>query len=270
VFSPILQTLYKFSGTSGEQVRFAVARTYKAPSGRDLAQRRLESLNNSPVQPDYIGNYLLRPELAWGYDATYERFGKDGAMLSVNASLRKIDDAIRRVVLQDVNGRWVSEPINGGKAESRTLAFEFRLPGKRFTENLKGLDLRGSVNKNWSRVDQVPGPDNRLDQQVPLSATLAFDYRTGALSYGASWAFREGAQIQVSQEQRAKLQTARDIDLYAVWRASANASIRLAVSNLAGTDRITDDSYTNGNERVRRLFVVPYAPKVQLTCELKY
>jgi outer membrane receptor protein involved in Fe transport len=56
VWSPLLQTLWKLPGTKSDQVRFAVTRTYKAPSLQNLIPRLQKSDNNSATEPDYRGN----------------------------------------------------------------------------------------------------------------------------------------------------------------------------------------------------------------------
>ncbi|UUZ56513.1 TonB-dependent receptor [Massilia sp. H-1] len=62
-------------------------------------------------------NPALRPELAWGLDAGYERyFGKNGSF-SVSAYARRIDDAIVNDLSEDARG-WVATPFNNGRAST--------------------------------------------------------------------------------------------------------------------------------------------------------
>jgi outer membrane receptor protein involved in Fe transport len=70
----------------GDQFRFAVSRTYKAPNIIQLMPRRYTvDNNNSATNPDQQGNPKLRPELALGADLAWEHYvGKDD-MLSVSA-----------------------------------------------------------------------------------------------------------------------------------------------------------------------------------------
>lgn len=87
VWSPVMQMLWKPPGQERDQLRLALARTYKAPTTRNLIPRRYTVNNdNGPTNPDFQGNPSLRPELAWGLDAAWESyFGKSG-VASLSAS----------------------------------------------------------------------------------------------------------------------------------------------------------------------------------------
>ncbi|MFJ1468682.1 hypothetical protein [Massilia orientalis] len=105
----------------------------------------------------------------------------------MSAAQRRIDDTTRNLVRFDAAaGRWVSQPENVGGATTPTLQFETHFP-------VRTLELRGGVARNWSHADAVPGPDNRLDQQVPLSANLVADWRRDRFSAGANFGFRQAA-----------------------------------------------------------------------------
>eukprot|EP01133_Synstelium_polycarpum_P019798 gene19798-23711_t len=115
VWSPLLQTLWKLPDTKGDQVRLALTRTYKAPQTGSLIPRRSLSTNNSQSEPDREGNPNLKPELALGIDASYEHYWAEGALLSARASARRIDGYTRQGLLF-INDRWVSTPVNDGRA----------------------------------------------------------------------------------------------------------------------------------------------------------
>ena len=63
------------------------------------------------------------------------------------------------------------------------------------------LDLRASAARNWSRVDSVPGPDNRLASKVPFSAGVGVDHRMAALplTIGATFNFHGGGPAHLSE-----------------------------------------------------------------------
>ena len=104
VWSPVAQLLWKLPGTARDQLRLALARTYKAPTTRNLVPRRYTVNNaNSATNPDFQGNPALRPELAWGLDAAYEHyFGKSG-VASMSAFARRISDV---TVQQSELAKW--------------------------------------------------------------------------------------------------------------------------------------------------------------------
>jgi outer membrane receptor for ferrienterochelin and colicins len=123
VFSPLFQTLYKLPDTKGDQLRFALTRTYKAPDLQSLIPHRFTSVNNDQTQPDNTGNPNLKPELALGIDAAYEHYWAEGALLSAAVSARNIDDNIRAQTVFD-GRRWVARPVNTGSARARSIELE--------------------------------------------------------------------------------------------------------------------------------------------------
>jgi outer membrane receptor protein involved in Fe transport len=222
-----MQTLYKLPDTKGDQVRFAVTRTYKAPGVQSLIPHRFTSVNNSQTEPDFIGNPNLKPELALGIDASYEHYWAEGALLSASVSSRRIDDYTRNQVLFD-GTRWVSTPSNAG-------------------------------------------PNNRLDAQTPVSATLGADYRRGALTVGGSYVFKNGGQVRVSANQISYQSVRRDLDLYALWKFDPKLQLRIATANLLAQDTISESSYVlagNGTQSTRT--ITPLYRSVRATLEMKF
>lgn len=269
VLSPVAQTLYKFPDKSGRQLRLALTRTYKAPSVNQLTSRRIYSEINTRFTPDNSGNPTLQPELATGLDLTYEHFWAPGAMFSLGTSTRHITNYIRSVLTQDGDGRWLVKPINEGDASVRTLDAEIKLPLKTIWEAGTGFDMRASVNRNWSRVDSVPGPHNRLDQQIPLAATLGVDYKADVFSGGASLAFRSGGLIRVSEQQSTHLQTRRDLDVYVLYRVRTGLQLRAAVTNVLGEENRDFYQYVSPNGTDQTWTVRPNSRRFQLNLEMK-
>jgi len=243
VLSPVAQTLYKFPDGSGRQLRLALTRTYKAPAIEQLTARRYESAVNTRFAPDHSGNPSLRPELANGIDLTYEHFLKDGAMFSASVSRRAITDTIRNLLVVDAAGRWVVRPVNDGDAVVRSLQLEAKAPGKRFWSALDGVDLRASFSRNWSKVESVPGPGNRLDGQTPMSATAGFDYRKGNLTTGASLAWQKGGWVRLSDAQSDYKLSRRDLDAYVLYKFNPRYQLRISANNLLGQDTASDRLY---------------------------
>ena len=64
--SPLFQSLWKLPGDTGDKIRMAANRTFKAPTTSQLLPRPYTSANNSALTPDGRGNADLKPELAWG------------------------------------------------------------------------------------------------------------------------------------------------------------------------------------------------------------
>jgi outer membrane receptor protein involved in Fe transport len=271
VFSPVLQTLYKLPGTKEDQLRLAVARTYKAPGMDQLLPHRYTSVNNSPAEPDTGGNPNLKPELALGIDAAWEHHWAEGTILALSASSRRIDDYTRPLVLFD-GRRWIALPANVGKARTHTLQIEAGFPLPTLVEGAPPVELRANLARNWSSVDGVPGPDNRLDEQATLSANLGVDYQGERLGAGANFGFRSGGRIAVAVNQAVWLHAQRDLELYALWQLDRSSRLRIGAANLLGQDMVNDRGYVSldSGTLLRNRVVNVGHPSLKLTLESRF
>lgn len=269
VLSPVAQTLYKFPDKSGRQLRLALTRTFKAPTVDQLTARRYLAALNTRFSPDSSGNPALRPELANGIDVAFEQFWADGAMVSVSGAQRLISDTIRTRLDQGPDGRWIYRPLNDGRARVHSLEAELKLPLRMVSPAAAGFDVRASVTRNWSAVSTVPGPGNRLDGQTPMSANAGLDYRKDKLSFGASMAYREGGWVRVSDAQRRRQATRRDVDAYAAWKLDAHVQLRFTLNNLLGMDNASDSAYEDGSGLARQSSWQQGATRVGVNVELK-
>jgi outer membrane receptor protein involved in Fe transport len=270
VFSPLMQTLIKLPNKK-DQIRLALTRTYKAPSTAALIPRKFTSTNNSPTEPDRRGNPNLKPELALGLDASFEHYWGEGGLLSASASVRRIENYTHQGLFYE-DDRWVSTAINDGRAETRGIELEAKFPASLLMDDAPKLDLRASISRNWSRVDAVPGPDNRLDQQVPLSATVGIDYKTpdGQLSTGSNFSFRNGGLARLSGTQGGYTSVRRDLDVYALWKLDQQNNLRFAVSNLLAQDYTTESLYNDGNGTLNRTTVANGETQFRVTVETRF
>ncbi len=251
VWSPLFQALWKAPGDTGHQVRLALTRTYKAPTLVELIPRRQTSVNNAPNEPDVVGNPALRPELATAVDVTFERHWGEGAMLSASLSARRISDYMTWQV-EPIAGRWVNRPVNRGRASTRGVELEAKVPLRTLMEAAPDLKLRASLSRNWSDVDEVPGPHNRFAEQTPVSANAGVDYENGAFGAGASYAWRRDGLVRLSADKTAWLRMPRELEAYASWKLSPSLRLRLTVSNLLAEDEVSVTTYTDGEGTVQR------------------
>ena len=249
VWTPLLHALWKPDPAKRDQVRMSLTRSYRTPTLHNLMARPVSSgeLVSRPTRPDRIGNPDLRPELATGIDVAFERYLTGGGVLSANVFRREITDLIRYTVSLQ-NGRFVSSPINIGDASTQGLELEakFRL-NQAFTDALP-IDIRSNLSFFGSNVKQVPGPNNRLDQQPDMTANLGADYRIrripltlgGNLNWNPDYDTRRTQQSMVYQGAK------RVVDVYGLWRFSPASAVRLTVSNLQPRDYITASTFDNG------------------------
>lgn len=275
VLSPVFQTLWKLpgaggNGESGDQLRLALSRTYKAQDLRSLIPRRQAWENNSPTEADSQGNPALRPELAWGIDAAWEHYWAEGALFSASTSLRRIDNHTSNRVYFD-GLRWIFTPSNEDRATLRSLELETKFPLKALVANAPAIDLRANVSRNWSRVASVPGPNNRMEDQTPLTANLGLDYTAGTLTTGASLAHRRGGPVRVTANRGFYSEARTDLEAYAAWKFHPKFQLRVVLANLLDEDNAYEISYTDpvrGTEK--RNWVFPDGVKLRTTLEMRF
>ncbi|UTY59289.1 TonB-dependent siderophore receptor [Massilia sp. erpn] len=241
ILSPILQAAYKPSAE--HKWRAGIARTYKAPTMAQLFPRRFTiDANNSAVRPDIQGNPDLRPERAWGLDAGYERYvGKNG-LLAASVFLRRIDDVILPLLVQE-GTRWIATPTNQGQANVHGFTLEAKLPLASFMADAPPLALNANLTRNWSRVKHLPGPDNRLAQQQPVSANLGLEYSKGQLDLGADFNYQGGGRARIGIDTASVSPTSRELDVYGVWKLENGSRLRIGISNLLHRDQVSREEY---------------------------
>lgn len=247
VWSPIAQVLWKLPGTEKDQVRAALARTYKAPNTFELLPRRFIVNNNTPTTPDFSGNPNLKPELSWGLDLAYEHYFAGGGLASASVYLRKVDDIILRELVE-IDGTYLSRPANLGRAAVRGLELDAKLNLRRFGPALPATDIRANLAFNDSHVDFLPGPHNRLADQTRMTANVGFDHRLQKppLAFGGTFGYRTGGFIRSSLAQLAYTGPRRSLDFYAAYRFSPKVMLRLSAANLLARDFHRVDAYAAG------------------------
>jgi outer membrane receptor for ferrienterochelin and colicins len=271
VWSPILQTLWKLPNSKNDQVRLGLTRTYKAPDTNKLIPRRFISSNNSATSPDSMGNPNLKPELAWGLDAAFEHYLDGGGSLSASVFLRRIED-ITRTDLSEVNGTWISMPVNAGIATTRGIEFDGKFALRSLMKEAPAIDFRGNLSFNWSDLQTVPGPNNRLDSQTPISANLGVDYKLDRipLTIGGNYSFQNGGPVRISFNQSTYSVPKRQLDLYGLWKFDRQTSLRLSLSNTLKQDNISASTYTDTSGALSRSTTTPTTAAIRAMLEYKF
>ena len=256
VWAPIVHAVWRPEPASRSQVRMSLTRSYRPPPLQSLIARPALSLRypvpgpNVPTAPDRIGNPELRPELASGVDLAFEFYPKGGGLLSASLFRRNIDNLIRSVTtLQPVPWavvpRWVAQPQNIGSAVTQGLELEAKFRLSQLWPDALPVDLRANASVFRSSVASVPGPDNRLDQQPPGTATIGADYRMRSLplTLGASLNWTPSYTTRLSDVQSATTGSKLVVDASALWTFSPSARLRLSATNLTAADYQTGSSY---------------------------
>lgn len=246
VVSPTMQLIWKLPETKADQLRVSLGRTYKAPTAKDLIPRLWQVADVTPTSPNFRGNPDLRPELSWGLDVGYERYMGEAGFIGVSAYARRIDNVILQRLFQE-NGMWITTPFNSGQARVAGVELEFKGKLRALSTAAPDIDLRFGANANRSTVDSLPGPGNRLNQQVPLSASLGLDYRAGtSWVFGGNATFERGVFTRLSRMESSTTANRRSADLYALWRIDPKHRLRFTLSHTAGPDNGLRNRYDDG------------------------
>ncbi len=264
VLSPLLHALWRPAPGSRDQIRMSLTRSYKTPTLYNLvALPALSRDANSPTSPDRVGNPDLRPELATGIDLAAERYFVGGGLVSANIFRRNITDLIRYTINQQITPtwapgqtRWVSSPHNVGAAVTQGLELEAKFRLDQVWDGVWPVDIRSNMSFFRSQVKDVPGPNNRLDQQPDMTANLGADYRmrSAPFTMGGNVNYNPDYSTRLSDAQSAYQGSKKVVDVYGLWRYSPATALRLTVSNLTPRDYITGSSYTgNGISEVARI-----------------
>ena len=287
VWTPLAHAVWRPEPESRDQVRFSLTRSYRSPTLQNLIAR--PSINtrypapgpNTPTQADRAGNPNLRPELASGLDVAYEHYLGAGGLVSANVFHRSITNFMRSVTaLETVSWsrgqpRYVARMQNVGDAVTQGIELEakFRLSevlSEVMTDAPK-LDLRTNLSFFRSRVQGVPGPDNRLDQQPDYTANLGLDYRLPGLplTLGGNLNWTPAYNTRISDEQLAFQGRKAQFDAYALWVFSPSLQLRLTASNIGARDYVTASSIDVAGVRETSTTTAPTYLNFQVKLELK-
>jgi iron complex outermembrane receptor protein len=251
VATPLLHAVWKPDPKGRDQLRISLTRSYRAPAlGTLIARPSINSKYpaggpNTPTSPDRVGNPALKPELATGVDIAYERYLSGGGLLSANLFQRRIRDLMRSVTTaQPVSVGWspvpryVARQENIGDAMTQGLELEAKFALDQMIDGAPRIEMRSNLSLYRSRVEGVPGPDNRLDQQARLTANLGADYRFRGtpMTVGGNLNVVPGYSTRLAEDQRTRTGSKCELDAFALWTFNPALGLRLLASNLAARD----------------------------------
>jgi outer membrane receptor protein involved in Fe transport len=164
---------------------------------------------------------------------------------------------------------WIETPVNDGDASARGVELEAALPLTLLWPGAPNARLRANLARNWSVVQQVPGPDNRLAAQAPYSASAGLDYRLPASAWevGGSVTWQGGGPVRLSAWRSAGHGPARQLDLYVQWQVRPHTRLRVAAAGLLQAPGWELASYADATGSQRRATRTPAAPTLRFTLE---
>jgi outer membrane receptor for ferrienterochelin and colicins len=159
--------------------------------------------------------------------------------------------------------------------QSRALLHRLELEAKGRLDDIWGdaprLGIQANVAFFQSRVQGVPGPNNRIDEQPKSTFNLGVDYRLRALplTFGASWNEVPAYDTRLSATQSASTGRKSVVDAYALWTVNDKSRLRLSFSNLSATDIETGSTIDFDNTRETSRTSTESPRSIQLRLELK-
>ena len=147
--------------------------------------------------------------------------------------------------------RYVNRPQNLGNAVTKGVEIDAKFQLKELIDTTQLLSLRANLSVFNSKVDAVPGPNNRIDQQPRATANLGFDYRFSGvpLTVGGNLNWTPGYDTQLTVTQAQTLSTKRVFDTYALWTINPSTKLRLSLSNLAPQHSLSSNTVIDAGQR---------------------
>ena len=260
VLTPLLHATWKPDEKSRDQWRSSLTRSYKAASLQELIARpsisqRYPTGANEISSPDRAGNPNLNPELASGFEIAYEHYLMKGGLISANFFYRRISDLIRNVVALETvtwsdQKRWVSRPQNVGNATAQGIELEAKVRLDELWDEALPISLRTNLSVFDSKVDQVPGPNNRLEGQPKGTANIGADYklRNLPLSFGGTLNMTPGYDLQISDIQSSSMGTKVVADAFVLWSVDRETQVRFTLNNFVPRDYLSTSTALNASQ----------------------
>lgn len=270
VWSPSTHVAYKIGGDSKRQLRASIARTFLAPEADQL----LLHPTINPLAPCYArglcggntldtadnaGNPDLQPERSLGLNLSYAHGLGASSEARIEFYSRQITHKMgTELALENVAWatapRYVIRPANLGGATLRGVNLEGRLAARDWWKSAPNLDLQGSVGYARSALHDLPGPDNRLEGQLPWRAKLGAGYAMSELplklNLDANWL--PGDWVRNNLTQRTYQSNRYTLNASANWKVSATQRLLFNIDNLLARDSNSIDEYVGASQALRR------------------
>lgn len=270
IWSPSAHVAYKIGGDSKRQLRASVARTFQAPeTGQLLLHPSINPLApcydralcgaNTLETADSAGNPYLLPERSLGINLSYAHGLGAASEAKIEFYTRDIRHKIgTELTLENVAWasvpRYVIRPANLGDATLRGINLEGRLAMRDLWKTAPNLDWQGSVGYAHSELRDLPGPDNRLEGQLPWRAKLGVGYGLAdmpvKLNLDANWL--PGDWFRNNLTQRTYQSSRFTLNANANWKVNATQRLVVSIDNLLAKDSNSINEYYGANQALRR------------------
>lgn len=255
----------KWDVTDHDRITASVARTNRRPDFNYLLPALLEE---EVGDSDLLGNPLLNPETAWGFDIGYERrLGRRG-IAGINFFYRDVKDLIELVNTGDFGSEtdfndpedpdddditWVYQPRNIGSG--KVYGIEFDLSTDLSFIGLPNTGVFGNVSWLDSEVKDALG-SRRFNDQSNYVYNFGFiqDFPRYGAAFGATYRKQGPAFGRVIAEE-VRTTYGADLEIFVEKRFGKNLTIRAVGSNLLdGHKNEAFNKFDNLDDQIDRDF----------------
>jgi outer membrane receptor for ferrienterochelin and colicin len=269
MWSPSLHLSKKIGGDRKRQVRLSLARSFQPPeTDQMLLHPTIDRF--APCQPgrlcgandiataDRSGNPRLQPERAVGLNLSYAHGIGSASEVLVEGYARAIQDktgyeyALASVPWAVVP-RWVVRPVNLGQARVRGVNLEGRVAGKDIANDWSALEVHGSLGFARSELSEVPGPDNRIDGQLPWRLKFGGSYtlKAAPVKLGLEASVLPSDWMRDSVRQRIYQSGKTTLGLNGSWKIDAKSRLSVNLDNLLHKTATRIEEYQTGPDLLR-------------------
>lgn len=270
MWSPSVHLSKKISGDRKRQIRVSLARSFQPPA---IDQMLLHPTVNrfAPCQPgklcgandidtaDRSGNPGLQPERALGLNVSYTHgIGADSELL-LELYAREIQGktgweyALANVAWANTL-RYVVRPVNLGQANVRGVNLEARVAGKDLSKDLSALEVHGSLGFARSELSDVPGPDNRIEGQLPWRLKFGGSYSLPQMpvKLGVEANVLPSDWVRDSVRQRIYQSSKTTLGVNGSWKIDAKSRLTVNLDNLLHKTGTRIEDYQSNAELLRQ------------------
>lgn len=237
------------------RITASAARTSRRPEFNYLSPATLEAeLGDN----DLVGNPLLDPETAWGFDLGYEqRLGRSG-IAGVNLFYRKVNDLIELTntgaVGSEGAGTFVYKPLNVG--DGKVWGVEFDMSTDLGFLGLPDTGVFGNVSWLDSKIiDQFGKRRFNGQSEYVYNVGLIQDIPSVGVAFGATYR-KQGGAFDRTVGEEVRTTYGADLEVFVEKRFGKRFTIRAVGSNLLnGAKREAFDKFDTVDQQNDRAFV---------------
>jgi outer membrane receptor protein involved in Fe transport len=260
-WQPSLHTRTPITETA--QWRMNIARVTRQPSVWDLLDRAVPSQgDNSPTNPDQLGNPNLRPEVTQTFDIGVEQRLPGQGQAGLSLFMRRTGDVIATELFEQ-SGQWVSQRQNIGSAHTVGLEGDLKRPlaGSGWARDWM---ITANATVLQSRMSDGPREGTAIPGQPSYTLSLGAAKpmrRTGGTFGGLSASLNGPASLStptLSGRERARI----TLDAHVGHSVPRKGFWRVGVYNLGDAPVERSRSYREATASIHERSKTYYAPRI--------